>query len=674
MKRLSILIVAVLLIACEKNIIEEPTPSDQSPLTMENMDVANGFNYETSSLVGGSIQVLDLDDNPMENVRISLYDKRPDEGGKVLFQGLTDNSGQFTPGFTLPRHIERVAVVCHAMGFPNLKVVEVRSGNLIATFGGSSFKALNGTGKGENFKTITSAGANCFYISTYNSQGVPANFEPVNDVVDQSFLDMVNYSLPEQAPVPVANPHYLATGNSTDIDISANADVWITFVHEGAGYRNALGYFTYPTNNPPTSTAAIDSIFILLPNASFQNSGGGLYSGNKIRLGQFGPNTSIGWVIFQNAWDGSGVNVNRQKFYSNPDFNPESTAARRQHNVQLFDNSRDVILIGFEDLNRDGGSDEDFNDLIYYVTANPITAVSTINLPTTTEVAPDSDLDGVVNTGDDYPFDANKAFDNWAYGTLAFEDMWPLKGDYDFNDLVAGYAFNQVTNANGLVVEINMDLEIRAIGAANTNALGFVLGDALSSDIGSINGQFLNGNVVNTSGGEDGQTNAAFIAIDDMYEFLGRPEGAFFNTLDFKPAEAYDSLSIQITMANPVSPSVLGPVPFNAFIVPGGVSGGGARTEIHMANYPPSDLMSGDEFGNADDDSNANQGRWYKTETNLPWAINVASTQYDHVKEFEPIIDAYLHFAAWAESAGLQYSDWYQPNAGYRNSSKIFGN
>ena len=53
----------------------------------------------------------------------------------------------------------------------------------------------------------------------------------------------------------------------------------------------------------------------------------------------------------------------------------------------------------------------------------------------------DTDNDGVADEDDDYPSDPYRAYNNYypaqgVYGTVAFEDNWPNKADYDFNDLV----------------------------------------------------------------------------------------------------------------------------------------------------------------------------------------------------------------------------------------------
>jgi hypothetical protein len=84
-----------------------------------------------------------------------------------------------------------------------------------------------------------------------------------------------------------------------------------------------------------------------------------------------------------------------------------------------------------------------------YVTANPIQAVDLTNFQTINYTSNDSDGDGVSDQFDDYPDDPLRAFNNFypsedGFGTLAFEDLWPGKGDFDFNDMVIDYSINQI--------------------------------------------------------------------------------------------------------------------------------------------------------------------------------------------------------------------------------------
>jgi hypothetical protein len=45
-----------------------------------------------------------------------------------------------------------------------------------------------------------------------------------------------------------------------------------------------------------------------------------------------------------------------------------------------------------------------------------------------------------------YLYNCHTNTTSFIYGTLAYEDLWPSKGDYDFNDLVVDYDFNIVKN------------------------------------------------------------------------------------------------------------------------------------------------------------------------------------------------------------------------------------
>jgi len=246
--------------------------------------------------------------------------------------------------------------------------------------------------------TFFSFAQNYNYLGSYTSNGTPNYLVQPGDVVTQATMDMVSNSLPESYPVPDYNPHYISSGYDTDVILNEDADVWVTFVKEGAGYKNVLGFYTYDVNNPPSSAPQPEDITIIFPNASAAGSGGGLNAGDKVHLGQFPANTGIGWVLLANAWNGSSQSVGygQWQLYSNPDYNPESDPNLRYHNVLLNDPTNERVILGFEDIRRDYGScDNDFNDAIFYVTANPYVAMQTTNFA---DVSSASDVTSA-NTG-----------------------------------------------------------------------------------------------------------------------------------------------------------------------------------------------------------------------------------------------------------------------------------
>ncbi|MBL4604453.1 MAG: DUF4114 domain-containing protein, partial [Flavobacteriaceae bacterium] len=147
--------------------------------------------------------------------------------------------------------------------------------------------------------------------------------------------------------------------------------------------RNTLGFYTYDLSSPLTSAPANEDIIIIFPNVSALGSGGGLQTGDKVKIGTFPANTGIGWVLIANAWSASysTVGYGHWTLFSDPNFNPESDASLRHHNVLLFDSDNERVILGFEDIRRDYNScDNDFNDAIFYITANPFSAIQINNV------------------------------------------------------------------------------------------------------------------------------------------------------------------------------------------------------------------------------------------------------------------------------------------------------
>jgi LruC domain-containing protein len=510
-------------------------------------------------------------------------------------------------------------------------------------------------------------------MGTYDSQGVPDYLEPVNDVIDAGLLQNINNALPEYQPVPDYHPEYLAAGNQTSLSLLSEADVWVTFVHEGAGYKNVLGYFTYTTGSPPSTLSDVDSITIVFPNVSFQNSGGGLHSGNKVWLGTFPANTSIGWVVIANAWQGGIVGSGYPEYYSEPALNPETNPDLRQHNVLLYDAEYDLVLIGFEDLNREGSCDNDFNDAIFYTTANPPEAVDITNLPYVDPTLNDGDGDGVVDAADDYPADPNKAFNHYypgldQYSTLSFEDQWPSKGDYDFNDLVIDFNINQITNASNDIVEIDASFNVKAVGAGFKNGYGFDLplnpGDVLSVTGMDLQEGFISLNANNT---EAGQAKATIVVFDNTFNLWPSNHVRHINTVPGEPSETPANIGVNITLANPAPISSFDIPPYNPFVIIDGERG----REVHLPGYPPTSLVNSGYFGTEDDDSDPSIGKYYKTDSDLPWGMHLP-VSFDYPIEKKPVILGHLKFSTWVQSGGFSFMDWYENKPGYRNSPFIY--
>lgn len=264
-------------------------------------------------------------------------------------------------------------------------------------------------------------------------------------------------------------------------------------------------------------------------------------------------------------------------------------------------------------------------------------------------------------------------------GTLAYEDLWPGKGDYDFNDLVIDYEFDITKDDQENVESIEVTFTIKAYGASLHNGFAFTFPNVEPDDIVSVTGYNVAANSVfniNSKGLEEGQSKATIIVFDDVRRVMPQTTGGI--GVNTQEEYAYiDPVTIILNIdfvEDAITYSQLDIGNFNPFIVVNTVINGapGIRgLEVHLPNYEPSDLMDDSYFGTQEDASNPSIGKYFVTDNNLPWAINIAD-DFDWVIEFQDITGAYLNFGDWAESGGSNYPDWYKDLSGYRNSSLIY--
>ncbi len=234
------------------------------------------------------------------------------------------------------------------------------------------------------------------YLGTYNGQGKP-NYLVSPDTLSNDFLAKIAASLPESKKVPVYNPGLISDGRVEALNLTCETDVWITFVDEGAGYRNVLGYYTYHTDSPLLAPSN-SNIKIIFPNASKVGFGGDLRPGDKVYLGNFPAKTGIGLVLLADGWNGSAPTNGLWKLYSNSKLNPEKDTLLKKHTVLLNDPSNGRIVIGFEDIKRDlNNCDHDFNDLLLYFTLQSKQCVK--NLDSIPDLTDDGKLVFSGNTG-----------------------------------------------------------------------------------------------------------------------------------------------------------------------------------------------------------------------------------------------------------------------------------
>jgi hypothetical protein len=183
-------------------------------------------------------------------------------------------------------------------------------------------------------------------------------------------------------------PELFLPTNTKNIILKKESEVYITFLDEVADWRNSMGYYTYNLSDPPTSAEQLKK-YILYPNVSKLNEGGGLNQGDMVRIGtgKFPANTVIGFYLIARGWKNGMVTNGLYTHYTNTEFNP---AQYQQHTLFLHEACNELVMT-FEDISmadKLSYSDNDFNDLIFVVTDNrdpehktPSTAFDVTNIP-----------------------------------------------------------------------------------------------------------------------------------------------------------------------------------------------------------------------------------------------------------------------------------------------------
>lgn len=264
-------------------------------------------------------------------------------------------------------------------------------------------------------------------------------------------------------------------------------------------------------------------------------------------------------------------------------------------------------------------------------------------------------------------------------GTLAYEDLWPWKGDYDFNDMVISYDFNIFKNVQEQVRHITATFTLYAFGASYYNGFGFSLPSVPNDAILSVTGSQLKPNTyvqLLPNGLEQGQNHATIIVFDDAYDLMQHPGiGIGVNTDPSAPYVAPVTFVVEMSFMDNDVPAPGGPVTFNQLNIgqfnPFIIVNQNRQVEVHLPGYAPTAKANLSLLGSGQDNGSAGATGYYKTTTNLPWAINIPEV-FKYPIEKQEITGAYLHFADWAESSGQNFPDWFKNLPGYTNSSLIY--
>lgn len=511
------------------------------------------------------------------------------------------------------------------------------------------------------------------------SRDLPSNLP----AMPADLLSKVNFTLPEGKDIRQNSQGLIPdTDDKTNVRFKEDAEVWVTFVTEGAGYRNSVGYFVYDPANPPKKPADVqEKIFFVNASTTSPLDSVGSHQ-NTVYLGAFPAGKALGFVIVSDGFSSSGRLVNGKRtagvkdsadpkwiFYTLRNLNPEASSVQNLnvHTIMLKDvsDSSDTyqrLVLGFEDINRESGGDHDFNDVVLAVHVTPRRAIQNIDTlqPLVSSTDEDADGDGVKDSLDEFPNDSTRAFSRYypgadTWGTLAYEDQWPNRGDYDMNDVVVRYRTREIMNASRQVVGLSADYQLMARGGLNdsgfaVNLPGIAAGSVSSATLSTGSGAAVPVTV------EAGQTEAVFnifSSIQAKMPISSDPNCSFANTVKGCPAVPVVPFHLEVSFKTPLSSSLFAS-PYNPFIYATAKRG----QEVHLPGKLPTALADAKLFGSGVDKTVASSGYTYMDEQRRPWALDIPVAWY-WPQELKDLLQPYPRFADWATSSGVNARDWY---------------
>ena len=545
-----------------------------------------------------------------------------------------------------------------------------------------------------------------------------ASAQDGGEFVPSSVLSRIGDLLPEQNNAGAA---FLSDVYTPNIEVSEPAEVRLVFLHEGAGYRNSLGYFTYSDNADGSVT--IHDSQLVIPDASYGVVASGDYYHLRDEFGDvrlFQPGERIGFFLVANGWNSAASDIQNWDPMTPPlipTADPQKNAGiglgtytsirkiNPEYGTGAVDEARHLAMIwfpaepgfmggepylvcGFEDLNRLKGSDDDFNDLVFVVSANPVEAIE--ETEAFVYSPGDADGDGVEGENDHYPNDPLRATVERqpALGeyVIGFEDQYPSLGDADYNDVVTAFHREATYAADGRLTDVQLTVHMVARGAGYDHELGWRFGvpEGATGDVlieryasgGEVASEVESGRIENLVA--DGELRLACFPSTQAV-LPPPPGGTFTNTLSETIDAPAASARVRITFDVPQDIDVNGlfvnqvvetvedeqPVVTEElveYVYPDlylGVKHAGEVWDVHLPGYPgfadrPDHLPLEDLVL----DDGAGSQTFYDDE-GRPWALLVPFEwrfPLEHVRVWE----AYPQFDLWVQQSGWLYADWYE--------------
>lgn len=643
-------------------------------------------------------------------VFFELYDEEPitwnEEGNgyvkkedvKALYSAYTDENCVFSGTITLPAYVEKVWVYSPAFFAKTLMEANV-VGNTITvsdTDGTRSARAATRAAEEDGFCYMTRTDAPKEYqagkrwkewLGTYDGNGKINYAYTGKDLVPDASVYSTHSDIINVGQLNCPQQYR----NASDLEITAPAEVVVTYLGGNTCWNSSLGYYYYKVGQEPKSIEDVN-VIMLFPNtqdgkwckinsADVPKAGVDRMTSVKLKyypkIAQdskegatdiFPAGYKVGLVLATNAWSKRlDYNQNKlEKKYSENRYYRSATSSnlgvRQNANstdmplvASYYTKDEDFVVVSFEDDYKfeDGkGGDQNFSDVVLTIGTNPVATIA--NLPTL-NLRRNADNSSFVILAETLK------------GTYLFEDLWPQKGDYDMNDACVEYIQGTYKDKWNDTYGETFSFKPRQNFATKKNGIAFRLIGGDRDEVDSkgnktkkrISGYHIPAEVKLYLGNKDiteqleyDEENLIFYVIPDTkknpgltytVEFLHIPDGSpqYYerNYKDYKS-------QIDVFLYR---------------------KEGDKNWEVHTKGMEPTPKMNFDYFGKGDDLSKPSEGIYYVRAGNYPYALFLNGQQIDKMSILFDIKNEgftldmmYPKYTKWVETEGKENSNWYK--------------
>jgi LruC domain-containing protein len=689
------IVLAIAIISCKK----DNTNEGNQVTSINDLTVPSNFKWNTSNEVKFTVGISDSKFQNLVQV-ITIYSGNPDQGGEILSKGSATLLNTFTTKISIPASASSVYIVKSAPdGSKISERVMLTSNHIDVNFGS---RGVTKTASAESSKKSNAVTAESVEAPTAEPDcqasvtGSDINFNSKQVICYTSANDAtINISSNPGGTLKINAPgkrisiqNYNHTGlniiiganttvifsnlelksneeiiNNGTLNITGKIDVNGTLTNNGTSNINFLqingsgavnNYCKLLVTDVQLDKVLNNYSYVQVSNNVVLNSSGRINMiGNGISGAMFQTNdmnTARGGI------NGSGA-TSLFKVTGTIDQNA-ILDAKQSSNRQVF--SGNIELCTNQDIPDGFFIAPAKKGCEAYIAADG--CISTGN-GTPPVVIKDTDGDGINDTEDDYPTDPALAFKNYSVNyvkggsTVAFEDNWPSKGDYDLNDIVIGYRYLVSTNAKNIVAQVDAEYSLIASGADFKNGAGvqFPLAAAKAKIITASAGMSF----------ESKQDSAVLILFNNSKDLQ-----LTGNTDPAKATSPVVKLRVSFSVIDGPNINDFGVGTYNPFIW-NESNGYGRGYETHLYGKTPTNLVSASLFGTVDDRSKPSSGLYYRTESLLPWALELPIANFEYPIEGASILHAYTSFDKWAQSGGAVNKSWYNDSTN-TNSSLVY--